>query len=285
MTFSRRTFAKAVGTIPLLTAARQAGAQTAGVFRHGVASGDPLASRVVIWTRLTPVSTEDPIVVEWLIAEDPELRRLQQRGVTYTNVLWDYTVKVDVARLEPGKTYYYQFRAQGSESRVGRTRTLPLGDVDRLRFAVASCSNYPYGFFNAYRQIANRLDLDFVTHLGDYIYEYANGQFGDGSATGRLVTPAKKSPPSPTIANGTRNTGATRTCRRPTANIPGSWCGTITNPPTMPGWRVRRTIPRARKAIGRRAGRWRSRHGLNGCPCARIPMPEERSTAISASAI
>lgn len=193
MGLSRRHFAHTITSAALVgAAARQSGAQSTGVFRHGVASGDPLINRVVIWTRITPVRGEDPIVVEWSIAEDPLMQRVRQRGVTSTGAAWDFTVKVDVARLDPGTTYYYQFRAQGAESPVGRTRTLPTGAVDRLRFAVVSCSNYPYGFFNSYRLIANRHDLDFVTHLGDYIYEYGNGEYGDGSGIGRAVVPDKE---------------------------------------------------------------------------------------------
>lgn len=192
MNFTRRSFARTVTSATLAGMASRADAQTTGVFRHGVASGDPLVNRVIIWTRVTPVTAEDPIVVEWTIATDPAMRSVRQRGVTYTNVSFDFTVKVDVARLDPGQTYYYQFKAQGSDSPVGRTKTTPAGLVDRLRFAVASCSNYPYGFFNAYRQIANRLDLDFVTHLGDYIYEYGNAEYGDGTATGRVVAPNKE---------------------------------------------------------------------------------------------
>lgn len=193
MGLSRRHFAHTLTSAALVgAAARRAGAQSTGVFRHGVASGDPLLNRVVIWTRITPARSEDPIVVEWSIAEDPLMQRVRQRGVTSTGAAWDFTVKVDVARLDPGTAYYYQFRAQGADSPVGRTRTVPAGGVDRLRFAVVSCSNYPYGFFNSYRLIANRQDLDFVTHLGDYIYEYGNGVYGDGSGIGRSVVPDKE---------------------------------------------------------------------------------------------
>ncbi len=193
MGISRRNFAKTVTSATLVSmTARQAHAQSIGTFRHGVASGDPLINRVVIWTRVTPSRPEDPLVVEWIVAEDPLMRRVRQRGVTSTSAAYDFTVKVDVARLDPGTSYYYQFRSQGVDSPIGRTRTLPGGTVDRIRFAVVSCSNYPYGFFNSYRLIAARLDLDFVTHLGDYIYEYGNAEYGDGASIGRTVTPDKE---------------------------------------------------------------------------------------------
>jgi alkaline phosphatase D len=158
MPYSRRLFARSLSTAGVLAAAkRNAHAQSTGVFQHGVASGDPLANRVILWTRISPNTSADPLPVEWIIAEDPQMTRVQQRGITYTNALWDYTVKVDVSRLRPGATYYYQFRAQGADSPIGRTRTLPLGSIARLRYAFASCSNFAYGFFNAYRGIARRL--------------------------------------------------------------------------------------------------------------------------------
>lgn len=193
MSISRRNFTSALSLAALAAPARLAEAQqTGGIFQHGVASGDPLSSRVILWTRITPPSDDDVIPVEWTISDDPGMRRILQRGLTYTNSAFDYTVKVDVTRLNPAQTYYYQFAARGAQSPVGRTRTLPLGRVDRLRFAVSSCSNYPYGFFNAYRMIAGRADLDCVLHLGDYIYEYADGEYGDGAKIGRAPAPAKE---------------------------------------------------------------------------------------------
>jgi alkaline phosphatase D len=161
-------------------------------FAHGVASGDPLADRVIIWTRVTPAAPDDFLTVEWQIASDASMRNVLQQGVTSTNSAYDFTVKVDVARLEPGGTYYYQFSYKGALSPIGRTKTLPAGRMDRARLAVTSCSNYPYGYFNSYRLIAQRADLDAVLHLGDYIYEYANEQYGDGAAIGRVPVPNKE---------------------------------------------------------------------------------------------
>lgn len=194
MAFTRRTFSRTFAAAALAGAAAQprAEAQQSGIFRHGVASGDPLLNRVILWTRVTLAADEDLVPVEWTIAEDPAMRRVRQRGITSTSAAFDYTVKVDVARLDPGTTYYYQFTAKGALSPIGRTKTLPIGATARLRFAVCSCSNYPYGFFNAYRLIAGRADLDFVTHLGDYIYEYSNAQYGDGAAIGRVPSPDKE---------------------------------------------------------------------------------------------
>ncbi len=192
MAISRRTFARTLSTAGLAVAAStSAEAQTGGIFRHSVASGDPLLNRVIIWTRVT-LPDEDVVPVEWSISDTATFTRTLQRGLTYTNSAFDYTVQVDVTRLDPGKTYYYRFAVRGVTSPVGRTKTLPTGAVDRVRFAVTSCSNYPYGFFNSYRLVANRADLDCVLHLGDYIYEYGNAQYGDGARIGRTVLPDKE---------------------------------------------------------------------------------------------
>jgi len=159
------------------------------VFMHGVASGDPLTDAVILWTRVTPLVLGGAVEVEWFIAEDPGLVSIVDQGRTSTGPWRDYTVKVEAHNLAPGSTYYYRFHALGIGSPAGRTRTLPIGDVERLRFAVVSCANWPFGFFNAYRLIAERTDLDAVLHLGDYIYEYANGEFGDGTPLGRIPRP------------------------------------------------------------------------------------------------
>ena len=150
-------------------------------FQHGIASGDPFARSVLLWTRITPATPRKRVKVAWLIAKDPGLKRVVDGGLAFTFPERDLTVKVVARGLEPGTTYYYQFFALGHASRVGRTRTLPVGDVERLRMAVVCCSNLPFGFFNAYGLVAQRDDLDVVLHLGDYIYEYRNGEYGDGS--------------------------------------------------------------------------------------------------------
>jgi alkaline phosphatase D len=162
-------------------------------FVHGVASGDPLTDRVVLWTRVTrDQDAPEKVVVSWVVARDPEFKRVVDSGVVLTSENVDYTVKVDADKLKAGETYYYRFRALGHDSPIGRTKTLPKKKVERLRIAFASCSNYPYGFFNAYGAIARRADLDAVLHLGDYIYEYKNGQYGDGTPYGRVPNPDKE---------------------------------------------------------------------------------------------
>lgn len=145
-------------------------------FFHGVASGDPLSDKVIIWTRVTTDSVDAR--VKWRIASDTGMVNVLDSGMVMTDASRDFTVKVDVPNLQPNTFYYYEFEAYNKYSLRGRTKTLPVGDVDSLRFAVVSCSNYAAGFFNAYDALTNRNDIDAVLHLGDYIYEYGDGQFG-----------------------------------------------------------------------------------------------------------
>ncbi|HKY39681.1 MAG TPA: alkaline phosphatase D family protein [Polyangiaceae bacterium] len=159
-------------------------------FLHGVASGDPLEDRVVLWTRVTgDADAPAQVVVIWSISKTPSFERLVASGATVTGPEVDHTVKVDPDGLKPAATYYYRFRALGHDSAIGRFRTAGRGNLARARLAVASCSNYPYGYFNAYAAIARRADLDAVLHLGDYLYEYGNGTFGDGTTLGRVPNP------------------------------------------------------------------------------------------------
>lgn len=141
-------------------------------FAHGVASGDPGADRVVIWTRLDGATTAEEL--EWLVAREPGLRHVVRRGLVVADPVRDFCCKVDVDGLEPGTTYFYAFRIRGERSVVGRTRTLAPDAVESLRFAVAACANYQQGSFAAYARIAELESLDAVLHLGDYIYEYGD---------------------------------------------------------------------------------------------------------------
>ena len=160
-------------------------------FEHGVASGDPLADAVVLWTRVSGAAGED-VPVTWVVARDPALADVVARGEALATAARDYTVKVDAAGLPTGTRLYFAFETHGGRSPIGRTRTLPVGEVALARFAVVSCSNHPAGYFNAYRDIANRDDLDAVIHLGDFIYEYGLGGYATGMAEqlGRIPEPA-----------------------------------------------------------------------------------------------
>lgn len=143
-----------------------------GTFEHGIASGDPKATSVILWSRVTPTDDATPVPVVWEIDVDPEFP-LPQTGQVEARAARDFTVKVEATDLLPGTVYYYRFRTGDAVSVVGRTKTLPAGETDRLRFAVVSCSNYEHGFFNVYDLIARRGDdYDALLHLGDYYYEY-----------------------------------------------------------------------------------------------------------------
>ena len=139
-------------------------------FYHGVASGDPTSSSVIIWTRVTP-EVDEPVNIGWIVSTNMDFTDTIAMGNIITNADRDYTVKVDVEGLSPGSYYYYEFSAFEKVSLTGRTKTAPVGNVDQLRFAVVSCSNYPVGYFNVYEKIYERNDIDAVIHLGDYIYE------------------------------------------------------------------------------------------------------------------
>ncbi|TGD71510.1 alkaline phosphatase [Mangrovimicrobium sediminis] len=154
-----------------------------GVFAHGVASGDPDQHSVVLWTHLS--TPESAASGRWLVARDPECRDVVKRGDFSTSVARDMTVKVLVDGLSAGQRYYYRFEYAGEQSLVGRTLTLADGYLERLGIAVASCSNYPFGYFNAYEMIARDPEVDIVLHLGDYLYEY--GPDGYGGETGKLL--------------------------------------------------------------------------------------------------
>jgi len=142
-------------------------------FRHGVASGDPLHDRVIIWTRVSDIDAPT-VTVEWTVAMDPEMRHVVASGATETTARRDWTVHIDVVGLRPDTVYHYRFEAMRQRSPIGRTRTLADGHVDHLRFAFVSCAKYNAGFFNVYGRLAARDDIDFVLHLGDYIYEASN---------------------------------------------------------------------------------------------------------------
>jgi alkaline phosphatase D len=157
------------------------------IFAHGVASGDPLADAVVLWTRVSVAA--DEVRVRWIVAEDDELRHVVADGMVATSAARDHTVKVDAGGLEPGHAYYYAFELDGTRSPIGRTRTLPVGRTERARLAVVSCANFPSGYYVVYAALALRDDIDAVVHLGDYVYEYADGAYGSSNALGRRFAP------------------------------------------------------------------------------------------------
>ncbi|WP_111860302.1 alkaline phosphatase D family protein [Acinetobacter sp. CFCC 10889] len=146
-------------------------------FLHGVASGDPLKDKVILWTRLTPQDTSLRLEVIWEIATDDKFTQIVNSGKVQTAQAQDFTIKVDANKLRSNQTYFYRFKFGNVISPIGRTKTLPE-TTNKVQFAVCSCSNYPAGYFHVYREMAQQ-NVDVIIHLGDYIYEY--GQ--DGYAT------------------------------------------------------------------------------------------------------
>ena len=195
-TVSRRGFFKAsgaaLGSLSLVRSIDSLAQVTNPVFRHGVASGDPLSDRVILWTRVTPREGMAEQSVRWVVARDEKFSQTLARGEVRTGAARDFTVKLDARGLEPGTTYYYRFESAGERSAIGRTKTLPRNDVARVRLGVVSCSNLPQGYFNSYACLANRADLDAILHLGDYLYEYSEGEYGDGMRFGRAPLPNKE---------------------------------------------------------------------------------------------
>lgn len=149
------------------------------MFSHAVASGDPLADAIILWTRVSPAA-DGPVEVFWEMALDEGFRYRVAAGTVVTGPERDYTVKHDAAGLIWGRKYYYRFHALGRTSPVGRTKLAPArGDgTEALKVAVCSCSNHADAYFHAYRWMAGRRDLDVVLHLGDYIYEYGKDGYG-----------------------------------------------------------------------------------------------------------
>ncbi|GAB3079102.1 alkaline phosphatase D family protein [Corynebacterium aquatimens] len=173
-------------------------------FAHGVASGDPLTDRVIIWTRVTlaqrdPNGTpganmpgEEPEIT-WKVATDPGMSSVVKQGSQRALAQHDWTIKVDVTGLEPGTTYYYQFTHEGTRSMVGRTRTAAGHGVDQVRMAVLSCSSYWSAYWGGLGHLAKRNDVDLVVHLGDYIYDFIDKdemvRFRAGAGANRLDHP------------------------------------------------------------------------------------------------
>ncbi|HBC3856043.1 TPA: alkaline phosphatase D family protein [Vibrio parahaemolyticus] len=192
MSLSRRDFMKVVSSTAVATGLIGCGSDdnesVAVSFEHGVASGDPTQTQVIIWTRVT--TTASYVDVSWQVASDMEFSNVVQSGVFTTDTGRDFTVKVDVQNLNANSQYYYRFIVGEMMSEVGQTQTLPEDGVEKASMAVVSCANYPAGYFHVYREILNQHEqspFDVVLHLGDYIYEYGAGGYAseDAAALGR----------------------------------------------------------------------------------------------------
>lgn len=161
-------------------------------FNHGVASGDPLKDRVIIWTHVTPENNDDKTVrVFWEVARDKNFDSLVVADTGLTRASQDFTLKVDLQGLKPNTVYYYRFSTINQQSIVGKTKTLPTGPVDQVKLIALSCANYPAGYFHVYSEIAKQEGVDAAIHLGDYIYEIERGGYAseDAEELGREVLP------------------------------------------------------------------------------------------------
>jgi alkaline phosphatase D len=163
-------------------------------FKYGVASGDPLADRVMLWTHAKVPNSNADVGLTWQVASDASFASILSSGKLNATAASSYTAKVDVMGLTAGTTYFYRFIDDtGVTSTVGTTRTLPAANVASVKFAVFSCALYSEGFFNAY-DAAAKSDAQYAIHLGDYIYEYGSDpkKFGNTDAVtlGRVTAPA-----------------------------------------------------------------------------------------------
>lgn len=175
------TLSTAMSGCSLLTGERPL---SAARFDHGVASGDPAADGLIIWTRATPVENSDAasVTLNWELALDREFAKPVRNGQVDCSAANDFTVKIDVRDLSPGQTYFYRFQSKDQKSPVGQGKTLPSGSVEQVKFGVFSCSNYPAGYFNVYDHAAQFSDIDFALHLGDFIYEYPEKGYASENA-------------------------------------------------------------------------------------------------------
>jgi alkaline phosphatase D len=151
------------------------------LFALGVASGDPLSDSVILWTRLVndPLADggglpDQPLPVRWELAADRQFDDIVASGDAVAEPALGHSVHVDASGLQPDSWYWYRFSVGEASSPVGRTRTAPEpgAEVDRLRFAFASCQDYQPGYWTAHEHLAAE-DIDLVVFLGDYIYEGA----------------------------------------------------------------------------------------------------------------
>ena len=151
------------------------------VFDYGVASGDPLNDRVILWTHAKIPNVDKDVSLTWAVSDSSNFTSVVSSGSLTANKSSDYTAKVDAPGLTIGTTYYYQFTdSTGAKSPIGTTRTLPVNDTGNVKLALMSCSHYSCGYFNAYRSVVNS-DVQYALHVGDYIYEYSSGGYGDNS--------------------------------------------------------------------------------------------------------
>jgi alkaline phosphatase D len=163
-------------------------------FKYGVASGDPLIDRVILWTHAKIADSTEAVGLTWQISSDTAFANIVNSGRISTTDATSFTAKIDATGLTAGTTYYYRFIDDaGVKSTVGTTRTLPASNASSVKFAVFSCTLYSEGFFNTY-DAAAKSDAQYAIHLGDYIYEYGSdpAKFGNTDAVtlNRVTSPS-----------------------------------------------------------------------------------------------
>ena len=161
-------------------------------FNYGVASGDPTNTKVILWTKISGGDLKDK-KIKWEVSNQKSFQKILVSGNAKAKFDDNFTVKVDaqIPSNFNGKTIYYRFSCQGIVSDIGTTKTLPINNPNKFNIAFCSCSNYPAGYFNAYKEMANDEEVDLVLHLGDYLYEYSREGYAssDAKKMGRVVNP------------------------------------------------------------------------------------------------
>ena len=187
---TRRNLFTLAGASAALAATPLAARSFGTGFTHNVASGEPSATSVLLWTRYV---AEAETALTWQVSATDDFAKPVAEGSVTASPARDWCAKGVVAGLSPDRWYFYRFLApDGTASPVGRTRTLPEGGSATFRLAVFSCSNFGFGWFNAYGHAAEANDADLAVHLGDYIYEYAAGTYPstDQANPDRVLAPA-----------------------------------------------------------------------------------------------
>ena len=181
-----------IGAIGVATSINTSCSNNNFFFHHGVASGDPLEDRVILWTRVTPIQP-GPLEVILEISESKEFSKVVFSHKLITSSLSDYTIKYDFLATKycnSDRGFFYRFKAGDAISEIGKSKTFPK-NTEKAKIGIFSCSNYPAGFFNAYQAAAEKNDLDLWLHLGDYLYEYPMGGYATDRAKklGRIPNP------------------------------------------------------------------------------------------------
>ena len=181
-----------IGAIGLTASIGSSCSKNTYVFNHGVASGDPLSDRVILWTRVTPQQA-GPVRVILEVSINKSFSSIIFSQKLQTSSLSDYTIKYDFLAkkyCDSDKGFFYRFRAGNATSEIGKSRTFSENTIS-AKIGIFSCSNFPAGYFNAYQAAAEKDGLDLWLHLGDYLYEYPMGGYATDKAKklGRVPEP------------------------------------------------------------------------------------------------